>query len=342
MADEQIPPENECSFSCSNCQGNTKSDRASDPPQKSSSSPFEATGEKFGIFVPSTDSFQKGVVDKALRRRILDAVAHLPPMPQIAHKARSIMSNPSSSFKDLAIVLVTDQTIASRVLKLANSAYFGLSGKVSSIQYASIVLGQKTLAELITVAAASSLMGQALKGYGMEAGDLWKHSLAVAYGSRFIAKNINSRLEDDAFSAGLIHDVGKLVLDKYIFEKKQIFEQLMGDGQETLLSAEKRTLGFDHAEIASEVCDQWNVPENLASAIRYHHYPVGSQGNGLAYILYLADVIANKSRTGGEIETLSYEVDDEVVKFLGFKKEDMPKILSQVTASVQEAVQALE
>lgn len=277
-----------------------------------------------------------------MRKRILDAVADLPAMPQIAHKARAIMSNPSSSFKDLAIVLVTDQAIASRVLKLANSAYFGLRGKVSSIQYASIVLGQKTLAELITVAATSTLMGQGLKGYGLKAGELWKHSLAVAYGSRFIAKNINSRLEDDAFSAGLIHDVGKLVLDNYIFEKKQVFEQLMEDGQETLLSAEKRTLGFDHAEIGSAVCNKWSVPENLAAAIRYHHYPISSQGNELAYILHLADVIAVKIGIGTGTETLYYEIDDEVVKFLGLDKKDMAKILAQVTASVQEAMEALE
>ena len=288
------------------------------------------------------DCCQGRAGNKALRKRILDAVAHLPPMPQIAHKARAIMSNPSSSFKDLAIVLVTDQVIASRVLKLANSAYFGLSGKVSSIQYASVVLGQKTLAELITVAAASTVMDQALKGYGLEAGELWKHSLAVAYGSRFIAKNINSRLEDDAFSAGLIHDVGKLVLDNYIFENKQVFDRLMGNGQHILLRAEKQTLGFDHAEIASEVCDQWNMPENLAGAIRYHHDPAISQGNELAYIVYLADVIAIKSQTGRETETLSYEIDEEVVRFLKFKKEDMAQILAQVSASVQEAVQALE
>jgi len=288
------------------------------------------------------DCCQKKVGNEALRKRILDAVAHLPPMPQIAHKARAIMSNPSSSFKDLAIVLVTDQVIASRVLKLANSAYFGLSGKVSSIQYASVVLGQKTLAELITVAAASTLMDQALKGYGLKAGELWKHSLAVAYGSRFIARNINSRLEDDAFSAGLIHDVGKLVLDSYIFEKKQVFDRLIGDGQETFLRAEKQTLGFDHAEIASEVCDQWNMPENLAGAIRHHHDPSRSQGNELAYIVYLADVLAIKSQTGRETETLSYEIDDEVVRFLKFTREDMAQILAQVSASVQEAVQALE
>jgi putative nucleotidyltransferase with HDIG domain len=185
-------------------------------------------------------------------------------------------------------------------------------------------------------------MDQALKGYGLEAGELWEHSLAVAYGSRFIARNINSRLEDDAFSAGLIHDVGKLVLDNYIFEKKQVFDRLIGDGQETLLHAEKQTLGFDHAEIASEVCDQWNVPENLAGAIRHHHDPSRSQGNELAYIVYLADVLAIRSRTGRETETLSHEIDEEVVRFLKFTREDMAQILAQVSASVQEAVQALE
>ena len=84
------------------------------------------------------------------------------------------------------------------------------------------------------------------------------------------------------------------------------------------------------------------MPESLADAIRYHHDPDSSQGNELAYIVYLADVIAIKSQTGRETETLSHEIGDEVVRFLKFKKEDMAQILAQVSASVQEAVQALE
>ena len=125
-------------------------------------------------------------------------------MPNIILKAREIMEDPGSSLKDLAGVIEHDQAIVARVLALANSSYYGLSGLVSSIQHASILLGQKTLGELITIAASSKLLSKQLKGYRLHPGDLWKHSLAVALGSKIIAEKINAECIEDAFIAPII------------------------------------------------------------------------------------------------------------------------------------------
>ena len=103
----------------------------------------------------------------------------LPLMPQTVLKAREIMADPNSDFKELSELLKTDQAIATKILRLANSSYYGLSGKVSSVQRAAVVLGHKTIGELITMGGASSLLGNRLEGYGLDAGALWKHSLAV-------------------------------------------------------------------------------------------------------------------------------------------------------------------
>jgi HD-like signal output (HDOD) protein len=261
-------------------------------------------------------------------------------MPQAAYKAREVLGNPTSSFKDLAIVFVTDQAMATRVLKLANSAYYGLSKRVSSIQQASVVLGYKTLAELVTLASTSKLMGETLKGYGLEAGGLWKHSLAVAFGARLIAQKNNPKLSDDVFAAGLIHDAGKLVLDEYVCERKQAFEDFTAGGDQSFLTAEKEILGVDHGEIASEVCQKWNIPEHLAIAIRYHHYPSQSQGNELAYLLHVADAIALRSELEADIDALSYEMEDGALEFLGLE-EDLNKIMSQMVASVEKTMRTL-
>lgn len=289
---------------------------------------------------PSINPGKKQLMGEVLTERILGAVSDLPSMPQAVHKAREVMGNPNSSFKDLAIVFVTDQAIATRVLKLANSAHYGLSKRVSSIQQASVVLGYKILAELVTLASTSKLMGETLKGYGLKAGDLWKHSLAVAFGARLIAKKSNPALSDDVFAAGLIHDAGKLVLDEYICERKQAFEDFMAGGDQSFLTAEKEILGVDHGEIASEVCQKWNIPEHLAIAIRYHHYPSRSHGNELAYILHVADAIALRSEVEAGIDALSYEMDDSALEFLGLE-EDLNAIMSQVVASVQKTMKTL-
>ena len=133
----------------------------------------------------------------SLKSKILRGLVELPPMPNIILKAREIMEDSGSSLKDLAGVIEHDQAIVARVLALANSSYYGLSGKVSSIQHASVVLGQNTLGELITMAGTLNVLGTTLKGYGLASGDLWLHSIAVAFGSRLIAEKKKPDLVND-------------------------------------------------------------------------------------------------------------------------------------------------
>jgi HD-like signal output (HDOD) protein len=335
LPDNRLPWGKTISFPCPGCKHAIKLDLRSRKPDAGPELKVEEAG-----FVGETDP----AIGQALKKKIIKKVKDLPPMPQIVHKAREVMANPNSSFKDLAIVLVTDQAIATRTLKMANSAYYGLSGKVSSIQHASVVLGQKTLAELLTMAATSGLLNRELRGYGMEAGDLWRHSLAVAFGSRILAKKKRPGIEDSAFSAGLIHDSGKLVLDSYLLERKDLLKQILDNGAVAFHVAEKKLLGFDHSEIAAEVCKQWNIPAALATAIKYHHHPALSQNDELAYILYLADVIAMRIGLGTGAEITAYEscdVDEKVLEFLGIGHDDLDKTVTQVTASVQKTLAEL-
>ena len=187
----------------------------------------------------------------------------------------------------------------------------------------------------------SKLMEKELKGYALEAGALWQHSLAVAFGSRFIARKKNPVLVDDALSAGLIHDIGKLVLDKYVLERRHAIEQFMANEEESFLAAEQEILGFDHAEIASEVCKNWRFPEHLTAAIQYHHYPSRSKDNALGYIVHAADAIARMSELGTGIDASSYEMDERATKFLDLQEEDTDKTMSHVVASVQKTMQQL-
>ena len=176
----------------------------------------------------------------SLKSKILRSLVELPPMPNIILKAREIMEDPGSSLKELSGVIEHDQAIVARVLALANSAYYGLSGLVSSIQHASILLGQKTLGELITIAASSQLLSKKLKGYQLDPGDFWKHSLAVALGSRIIAEKKDADLVEDAFIAGLLHDAGKIILDPYVLERENILIKLKKPGKRHLLKPKRK------------------------------------------------------------------------------------------------------
>ena len=271
----------------------------------------------------------------ALKKKILKTMENLAPMPQVVSRAREIMADPNSSFKDIGRVLETDQAITVRVLKMANSAYYGLSGTVSSIHQASVVLGFETLGQVITVAGTSKLLGKTLKGYRMKSGFLWKHSLAVAVGSKIIAHKRNPRIENDAFSAGLIHDAGMLVLDHYIEERKDDFEEFLKDGTTTYLKAEKEIFGFDHADIAYELCKKWNIPEDQTLAIKLHHNPSVSDGSELAYILYIADAMAKIGGYGVDIGDMRYQIDGQAKEFLSLQDDEINAYISEMTESVE-------
>ena len=271
----------------------------------------------------------------SLKSKILRSLVELPPMPNIILKAREIMEDPGSSLKDLAGVIEHDQAIVARVLALANSAYYGLSGLVSSIQHASILLGQKTLGELITIAASSQLLSKKLKGYQLNPGDLWKHSLAVALGSRIIAEKKNAKCVEDAFIAGLLHDAGKIILDPYIEERKKEFKKVLINGQQKFIEAEKEILGFNHAEVMSRATRFWRYPETQSAAIRHHHYPLRSGNCELAFIVHLADFAAKEAGFKSEDCVSLPEIDPQTLSYLGFQKEDLSHIIAEVTASVE-------
>ena len=206
IPDEKLPMGKKVSFPCPNCKEKIKLDLRSD------ASVSDLIQED--LSVPSASDVETPSDSEELKNKILRTLVDLPAMPQVVLKARKLMANVNSGIKDVVKVLETDQAIATKILKMANSAYYGMSGKISTIQHASIILGYDTIGELITLASSSGLMNRVLKGYGLGAGDLWRHSMSVAIGSRIIAGRKDSSLEETSFSAGLIHDAGKLVLDK--------------------------------------------------------------------------------------------------------------------------------
>jgi HD-like signal output (HDOD) protein len=326
IPEERLPRGKKFSFPCPSCKHPIEIDLRITPAPAKGMSPSKT---------PEAVQASESAESTALRQKILKSLKDLPPMPQVLMKAREIMDNPNSGFPELSRVLETDQAIAAKVLRMANSPYYGLSGKVSSIQHASVVLGFKTVGELVTMAGSSSVVGNALEGYELEAGALWSHSMAVAFGSRIIAKKKRPELANDAFSAGLIHDAGKLILDKHVAQRKPAFEAIMGDGGKTFLDAEKEILGFDHGQIAAEACKKWNIPATLAIPIQYHHYPDQSNGNVLSYILHVSDSLAIMSGIGTGIDGMLYRMDEKALDFLGLTAEDLDAIIGEAVESVE-------
>ena len=350
VPDEKLPPKKKVVFPCPNCKGKIELDLEASRSANSLDTAQDgqatrpASGDQAAGPLPSNNG--------EFRKKVLRKLKDLPPMPQIVFKARQVIDDPESEMTELSDLLESDQAIATKVLKLANSAYYGLSGKVSSIRHASSLLGYNALGQLISMVGSASVLGKTLGGYDLDSAGAWRHSLIAASASRILAISKNPDLEGDAFSAGLIHDVGKLVLDSYVLDRKDEFERLTEGGRNSMLAAEQHLLGLDHAEIGYEVCQHWNIPETISQAIKYHHDPANSDDDQLAYIVFMANAIANMVKamedTEGTmarmegIDGFLYMIDDDALNFLNLTEEDIPGILNEARDAVNKLSEEMQ
>ncbi|MFO7985559.1 MAG: HDOD domain-containing protein [Desulfatiglandaceae bacterium] len=264
----------------------------------------------------------------------MSLMGFIPPVAHVITRAQAVMADPDAGMKDLAQVIETDPGITARALKVANSAYYGLSGKVTSITHASVLLGNKILGEIITMAGIRGFLGETLKGYGLESGILWRHSLAVAMGSRLIAEKRRAGLAEDAFVGGLIHDAGMIMLDSHLFERKEEFQAIIEDGSHSFLEGERMALGIDHSEVGAEMFREWGLPYSIVKPIASHHSP-SSSGGELGYIIHMADILARKSGYGLGLDDRFYEMDNKAVEVLGSEKEELKMIGDEIGVCVE-------
>jgi len=259
---------------------------------------------------------------RALKRKIrMCLMGFIPPIAHVVTKAHMVMSDPYAGLRDLVEAIETDQGITTHALRVANSAYYGLSGRVTSIRHASVLLGNKIMGEIIAMAGARGFLGEMLRGYGLDSEILWRHSLAVAIGSKLLAIRKSPDLEQDAFSAGLLHDAGMIMLDPHIFEKKELFDEIMGNGSHTFLQAERMTLGLDHCEVCAEMFAEWGLPKGLLKPVAHHHRP-GASAGVLGYAVHMADIMARRCGYGTGVDDMLYQADKRAMAFFDLEEEE--------------------
>ena len=282
---------------------------------------------------PNNKRLQQG---NELKMKLFKGLEDLMPLPQVVLKAQMLLTDPNSSFEDLANIIETDQEITLKVLNVVNSAYYSLKKEVCSVRQACVMLGLKVIAEVIMAAGTSSVFKKALEAYNMDPQGLWRHSLATAMSSRKIAKAVQPAVANEAFLSGLFHDVGKLILDEQIFSRNDAFKKFLGSSPDTHFEAEKQILGFDHSEIASELCKRWKFPKTVIKAIRRHHNLNPEQVDDLTFILYAADNLTKMNGNGNCGGSKINELDEHVMQYLSLAEDDINDIQIEVNDSVSQ------
>lgn len=270
---------------------------------------------------------------------IVRKTTDLPTMPAAAIRVIREADSSTSTAGTMAQSLAQDQSLSARVLRLANSAYYGLSRRITNLQEAVIVLGMRSIRNLAMVASTYPWMTRPLKGYGLGPRQLWTHSFGVAIGAQLVAQKARLEDSDAAFTAGLLHDLGKVALSVWLEDKvTQLIGIAIANGV-TFDEAERRVLGFDHTEVGEYLAESWNLPPVLVEAIRYHHQPnLLEPASKLADAVHVGDYLTMTMGFGLGADGLQYEFFDESLERLNLSPAD----LDQVTDSFVLAFEGYE
>lgn len=223
---------------------------------------------------------------------ILQSVERLRPMPTSVTRILKELESEGVGAGTIAEYVGLDQALAALVLQMANSASMGYARTCSSLKEAVVRIGFKRLRSLLLVSPSVNSMKGSLRGYRLGAGDLWNHSLFTAMAAESLASILNFEDPEQAYVAGLLHDLGKLLLDQYVLSDYGKIVEFIQHYRLPLSAVEERLIGIDHARVGALIGERWQFPPELVSAIRYHHNPPAARnGARLAAIVNLANAI---------------------------------------------------
>lgn len=238
--------------------------------------------------------------DPLLRIRCrVQSLGALPTLPAIAQDVLRIANDPASSMGDIARVVERDPPLASRVLKVANSAFYGLSRKVGNLNLALVLLGMKKVSHLVAGVAIFRAVEESLAGRWVQRERFWAHSVAVSHAASALGARLGFRSDGEEFVVGLLHDLGKIVLDVCFHEEfVEVLRRGGADG-EPGYELERKILGVDHASVGRWVGEKWNLPGAICEAVGVHHHPPEAVlENRLGALLQTSDAIARTQEPG--------------------------------------------
>ncbi|HUU41536.1 MAG TPA: HDOD domain-containing protein [Desulfatiglandales bacterium] len=269
----------------------------------------------------------------------LDSIPEIPTLPNIVISVNKMLQDEDTSIKKLGVAIEKDQAMVSKILRLVNSTFYGFRSKIKNIPHAIIILGFNTVRNAVVSVSIIKTLSKEKICEGFDITDFWKHSIAVAVTSRYLAEQTKLDPPDDCFVAGLLHDIGKVILAQFFTD---FFIEIMAAVQKNGLSfyeAEKELIPATHTQIGAYLAKKWQFPASLIESITYHHHirEFVSNLNQLV-IVHTADIIVN-NRQGDSLAgrpDFSY-LDDRAKKIMFGQLETVSEWFPEIAKEIESA-----
>lgn len=272
-------------------------------------------------------------------QQIVNAVPMLSPS---ASRLLQLSADPDHDLMDIIDLVRNDANLTARVLKIVNSSAYGLVNQITSIDRAISYLGERIIVSIAIGDSAGKLFEKELSGYQAASGDLWKHDLRTALASREIVVQSETGISAElAFTAGLLHDIGKALISDYLSDSVEDAVKLISS-EDSLdyLEAEKQLIGFDHTRAGYELAKTWDLPDELAEVILHHHDPTKAKEEfrTLVYAVHLGDSIAMMGGFGTGADSMRHKLDPGYSEYITIG----PKTLANVMLTVDIEFEKIE
>ncbi len=280
---------------------------------------------------------------KALITASLKKVTAIATLPEVTTRIVATVEDPKSTASQLHKIISNDPALVTRILKVVNSAFYGLPGQIGSVERAIVLLGLNAVKNLAVAAS----LGQLFRGVklceGFTAKDLWMHCVAVGVTSRELARNMKVPIADEAFLAGLIHDVGLLVsLHVYPEKLRTVCEKVQKEGGD-FCKIERQICGVDHQQLGQGLTEHWKFTQSCQQAAGYHHRPqvLAEQSRLVVTLVYVADTICAQKNKGFNLTANSQILDQAVMEKAGVTAAILEKTQANLDALIDSATSTL-
>lgn len=272
---------------------------------------------------------------------VLDQIENLPPMPQVAVQLLEATQDPDVDLGVVAGWIERDAAMTANLLHVCNAPYYGLRREVSSVRQATSLLGLKKVVQIALSVLAAGYLSPSQEGYRLDAGELWKSSITAAMAAEMLAVAVSYESVSTAYTAGLLQDVGKIVLAQFVASELEEIRKLVEEQGVDWEEAEHRIVGIPHAEVGAILLERWGFPPALVESVRTHHHPsTATLDPTLACISHVADALTMSVGVGLGADGLAYNLDETCLQTLAL--DDQQKLDELVESLAKRVAQAQE